>query len=203
MDSPLANRIRIASSLCMLSALLFCVSLTAQGQDTILLPSLPAPPPMKFISGNERTQLSTARDPKERLKTSLLMAEIRLQRAEQLTADQRFIGATSELGVYQAIIEDALGFMAQQQKDSNKTRDLYKRLEIELRKHCLRLESMRRVTPSEYAVHVKSIVEFADDARTSALNCFFSDTVLEIPSKENNSPTENAENAAADQAKKP
>lgn len=145
----------------------------------MFVPAPPAPPPMKFITSNERGQLSSTRDAKARVKASLELGETRLLRAEQFAADQRYIASTYELGIYQAIVEDVLRFMGKQKSDHNKTRDLYKRLEIELREHWIRLEAIRRVTPSEYAGHIKAVADFTDDARTNALNGFFSDTVLQ------------------------
>jgi hypothetical protein len=179
MDSHLSNRIRIASGICALLAFIVSVNSVARGQDKMFVPSPAAPPPMKFISGNERAQLSGARDVNSRTKLSIEIAETRLMRAEQFVADQRFVTATTELGMYQAVVEDALRFLGRQKADSNKTRDLYKRLEIKLREHLARVESIRRVTPSEYALHVRDITEFVRDARTNALNAFFSDTVLQ------------------------
>ncbi|HEY0544619.1 MAG TPA: hypothetical protein VGC91_04410 [Pyrinomonadaceae bacterium] len=194
MDSSLANRIRLASSLGSLLFLMACLSPGARAQDQLFVP---AAPPMKFISSTERGQLSAARDAKSRLKTSIEMAENRLLRAEQFTVDQRYSAATCELGIYQAIIEDALHFLGQQKVDSDKTRDLYKRLEIQLRADSIRLESIRRVTPSDYAVHVKTIRDFTDNARTDALNCFFSDTVLPDPAKKQTSAEKEKTTAAA------
>ena len=41
-----------------------------------------------------------------------------------------------------------------------------------------RLEAIRRVTPSEYAINVKAICEYAREARDAALNSFYGDTVI-------------------------
>jgi hypothetical protein len=157
---------------------------------------------MKFISSPERTQLSTSHDAKGRLKTSIEMAETRLLRAEQLTVDQRFMNATSELGIYQAIIEDALSYLGQQKVNSDKTRDLYKKLEIQLRADATRIEAIRRVTPSDYAIHVKAVRDFTDNARTNALNAFFSDTVLPQGKEKAAGQDKSTANAAAGQAQK-
>jgi hypothetical protein len=197
MDSPLSIRIRTASSLCALLFLYACLSPGARAQDQLLFPSPSAPPPMKFISNTERGQLSAAHDAKARLKASIDIAESRILRAEQFTVDQRFIAAITELGIYQAIIEDALTFLGQQKTDSNKTRDLYKRLEIQLRADATRLESIRRVTPSEFAIHIRTIRDFADGARTIALNAFFSDTVLPEGSDKKANPADRNSSAAA------
>jgi hypothetical protein len=197
MDSPLSIRIRTASSLCALLFLFACLSPGARAQDQLLFPTPSAPPPMKFISSTERGQLSAAHDAKARVKASMDMAESRILRAEQFTVDQRFTAATTELGIYQAIIEDALTFLGQQKVDSNKTRDLYKHLEIQLRGDATRIESIRRVTPSEFAIHVKAIRDFADNARTNALNAFFSDTVLPEASEKKEKPADKDSSAAA------
>ena len=187
MDSPFTNRVQLPASIFALLAVIVCAGLNARAQDNLYVPSPSAPPPLKFISGNERTQLSAARDAKARLKAGLEMAEVRLMRAEQFTADQRFVASIAELGVYQALIEDTLRFLGGLRAGSNKTRDFYKRLEIELREHGMRLEAIRRGTPMEYAFHVKAIADFADDARTNAINSFFSDTVLQQNSAQTNS----------------
>ncbi len=187
MDSLFTNRIRLTASIFALLAFTACAGLSARAQDNLYVPSPSAPPPLIFISGNERMQLSAARDAKARLKASIEMAEIRLMRAEQFTADERFVACIAELGVYQALIEDTLRFLGGQKSGSNKTRDFYKRLEIELREHGTRLEAIRRATPTEYSFHVKAITDFADDARTNAINSFFSDTVLQQNSDEINS----------------
>jgi hypothetical protein len=203
MDASLANRIRTALSLSALLVLFACLSAGAHAQDQLLVPTVSCPPPMKFISSTERTQLSSMHDAKGRLRTSIEMAETRLLRAEQLTVDQRFINATSELGIYQAIIEDALGYLGQQKVDSDKTRDLYKKLEIQLRADATRIEAIRRVTPSDYAVHVKAVRDFADNARTNALNAFFSDTVLPQSKEKSAGQDKSTANAtAAGQAQK-
>jgi len=63
-------------------------------------------------------------------------------------------------------------------RDSNKTRDLYKRLELSLLAHGPRLTTMRRTTPLEYAVWIKKVEEFAREGRTEALNSFYGHTVV-------------------------
>jgi hypothetical protein len=184
MDLDRLNGIRVATSMAALLAILLFANAGVRAQDQLLVPSSSAPPPMKFIPSPDRAQLSVTQDAKSRLKASLLLAETRLLRAEQFTVDLRFISATSELGVYQAIIEDVLRFLGQQKADSNKTRDLFKRLEIQLRIHSTRIEAIRRVTPAVYAIHVEAIWDFSDRARVQALNAFFNDAVMPGRSEE-------------------
>ncbi len=103
--------------------------------------------------------------------------------------------------MYWALIEDLFTFLGTVQRDNNKTRDLYKRLELSLRSHAPKFALMRRNTPAEYAVWIKEIEEFTRKGRTQALNSFYGHTVIreatpkpseqkeaEKPSKETNPP---------------
>jgi hypothetical protein len=176
MNPTLSCRMRIVLGCCSLVAVIVFIAPEARGQDYRLPPISTPPPPMKFVSRSERTQLSAARDAKARTRATIELAEARLSRAEQLTAVQQFEAATTELGIYQGLVEDALNYL--DGADSKASRDTYKRLELALRAHCVRLEGIRRVTPSEYAVHVKAICECARNARAEALNGFYGDTVI-------------------------
>jgi hypothetical protein len=192
-------------SLCLLAAFTVCLGATAQAQDGIRVPLITAPPPMKFVSRDERTQLATARDPKARLRATLGMAEMRLARAEELTAGLHFDAASAELGGYQGLIEDALKYLRDIKEGSNKLRDVYKRLEMSLRTHCARIESIRRTTPSEYAVNIKVIGEYTRTARTDALNAFYGDTVVrEAALEDEKTPGgAGAKDSSPDSAKRP
>lgn len=195
-------RTRIVLGCCLLTvAAAAFVAPEARAQDGHM-PFISAPaPPMKFVSRGERTQLSATRDAKTRMRATIELAEARLARAEQLTAEQNYNAASAELGIYQGLIEDALDYMDDITKNDNKLRDTYKRFELALRTHCMRLEAIRRVTPSEYAVHVKSICECARNARSEALNSFYGDTVVPASSMRDEAKGGGDENAK-DSAKK-
>jgi hypothetical protein len=75
-------------------------------------------------------------------------------------------------------MENALAFLSSFKRDSNKTRDLYKKLELALRAHGPRLTAMRRTTPLEFAVWIKKVEDFARAGRTEALNSFYGHTVV-------------------------
>lgn len=139
---------------------------------------LTAPPPVKVISSLERDQLNAAKDPKARVKTSIILAEAHLAKAEAHTAERAYDSALGEAARYWAIIENAFAYLREMKANSNKARDLYKRLELALRAHGPRLIGLRRTTPSEYAVWLKEIEESARNARTEALNSFYGDTVV-------------------------
>ena len=182
MISPLSCRTRnsLGCSLFFVSALL--LAFEARAQD-VRLPLVPAPPPMKFVPRSERSQLSATRDAKARTRAAIELAELRLTRAEELTAVQQYDGASAELGVYQGLIEEAL-YPLNDGRKNNKQRDIYKRLELALRAHCARIEAISRITPNEYAVNIKVICECTRRARTEALNGFYGDTVVRELSEE-------------------
>jgi hypothetical protein len=83
-----------------------------------------------------------------------------------------------------ALIENALEFLSTFKRGSNKTRDLYKRVELALRAHGPRLTNMRRTTPLEHAVWLKRVEDFAREGRTEALNSFYGHTVVREPKRE-------------------
>jgi hypothetical protein len=141
------------------------------------------PPPSITLSQSEADQLKAENDLKQRTRLCLQLADNRLQQAETLTNNADFHDALSELGGYQAVINDGLNYFKSLKEDNNKVRDNVKRLEIALRSHAPRLETIRRSTPFEYSLRLKSILNFARNARSKALSLFFGNTVL---------PTDNA-----------
>lgn len=150
-----------------------CKSVSAQDAD-----ALEAPPLMKYIPQAERAQLASARDTKGRTHLSLQFTEEHLENAERLTLSQQFAGVATELGIYQALIEDALDYLREQAGTKNDDRDLFKLMEITLRAQASRIEAMRRVTPFEEALIVKTTYEHVCEARTTVLNAFFGEQVM-------------------------
>ena len=174
----------------LLLALVCVPALYAQEPDALPLPTsqpqatpLPAPPPFKMIVKEERAAIEQMRDPAKRLKLTMEYAAAHLTRAEQHTSRENFETASTEVGMYHALVENALQFLRTFKRDSNKTRDLCKRLELALRADGPRLTAMRRITPLEFAVWIKHVEDFARDARTEALNSFYGHTVVRDPQK--------------------
>lgn len=157
--------------------LLACVQ-AVNGQEAPVAQQPSAPPPAKFMAKEDRDRIGAAKDDKNRLRTIIEIAELHLADAETRTSAEEFEAASGSLGKYHALIESALDFLSAMTPNQNKTRDLYKRLELALRAHGPRLTSIRRATPLEYAVWVKAIEEFARKGRTEALNSFYGNTVL-------------------------
>lgn len=159
--------------------LAFVCPLSASAQNPQPQPTpLTAPPPLKVIPKGERQQLDESKDLKQRLRLSIEFAGGHLTRAEQLTMQTEYESASSEVGMYHAVMEDALENLSSLKQDSNKTRDLYKKLELALRADGPRLTTMRRVTPLEFAVWIKKVEDFARAGRTEALNSFYGHTVV-------------------------
>ena len=149
-----------------------------------LTPQLPTPPPMRFVARDDRSQLTTTKDAKARVKLTIELAGARLAHMETLTSHKEFEKASEVLGTYLGLIEDAMRFIGGMPREKNSTRDLYRRLDIALRAQIPRLAVMRRDTPSDYAIHLKTAEEFARNTRTEALESFYGHTVLrEDPEK--------------------
>jgi len=159
-------------------AMLICVlSLGAFAQQP-RSPRLPAPPPMRFVAPDERSQLNSTKDPKSRIRATIDLAEGRLTRTEEFTSQAKFDQASEELGGYLGLIDNVLAFIGAMNHDKGSTRDLYRHLEISLRKHLPRLAVMRRTTPAEYSGNLKAAEEYVQDARDEALESFYGHSVL-------------------------
>ena len=141
-------------------------------------PQMPAPPPMRVVSRDERSQLTAARDPKARVKLSIDLALNRLTRVEDFTSTKEFNKASEELGGYLGLISDVRTFCGGMNRDKGSTRDLYRHLEIALRAHIPRLAVLRRTTPAAYAVHIKDAEEYVRETRADALDSFYGHSVL-------------------------
>jgi hypothetical protein len=173
----MANRFRQASIL-LAQVITTCgLATCALGQPT-QGPRMPAPPPMRFVSRTERSQLDAAKDPKSRLRSTIKLSEERLIRAENLTGQKAYEEASIELGGYLGLIGDLRAFIATLERDKGSTRDMYKHLEIAVRQHIPRLAVLRRSTPASYALHLKDAEEYIKDTRAEALDSFYGHSVL-------------------------
>jgi len=158
--------------------MLICVLSTSAFSQQPKIPGMPAPPPMRFVTRSERSELDSARDPKARLRATLTIAEGHLQRAETFTADKKFDAAAAELGEYLGLIGDMRSFVATLNTDKASTRDINRHFEFSVRLHIPRLAVMRRDTPAEYASNIKDAEEYIKDTRAEALDSFYGHSVL-------------------------
>ena len=175
MGLPRTQRDVIQGARVILVLAVICVP--ALSQDSRLQEQT-APPPLKVITRQERTQINEAKDAKARVKLTLELAEAHLANAENRTSQHEFDSAAAEAGMYWALVEDLFSFLKTIRRDNDRTRDLYKRLELSLRTHGPKLSVMRRSTPAEYAVWIKEIEDYARKGRTEALNSFYGHTVV-------------------------
>ena len=192
MKLPIAN-CRLPIGVVLLLVFVYVPAVSAQDAGPMPTPAasptpLPAPPPIKVITKEERAQIDGAGDSKARVRTTLDLAALRLTRAEQLAKQTNYDDALAEVGSYEALIQDILDFLNGMKRDSNKTRDLCKRVELALRAHGPRLTTMRRETPLEFAVWIKKSEEFSRAARTEVLNTFYGHTVVRDSEKSTNKP---------------
>jgi hypothetical protein len=190
-----------------LIVLFVAVCIPAWGIQEPRLQDHTAPPPLKIISRQERSQISASKDSKARVRLTIELAETHLANAETKTSQQDYDGAAASAGKYWALFEDALAFLKTIDRDSNKTRDLYKRVELALRAHGPRLSALRRTTPAEYAIWIKEIEDLARKGRTEALNSFYGQTVVrdnqQTPASDQKGPKPMQKNAIAPEVKQP
>jgi hypothetical protein len=139
------------------------------------------PPPMRYLPQDVRGRLDAERDPKARARLGMLIAEECLERAAQYADQDQFVAATAQVGVYEAVVEDTVGFLHKPGRANNKLRDIFKRVEITLRTHVTRLESIRRGLPSQHAVYLRDAIDFVRDHRDKALGAFYDDAVIREP----------------------
>src|SRR6266576_6430340 len=188
--------ISILMVLCTAMSLICALEVRAQEQA--------APPPLKIVTRQDRLQLDEEKDTKDRVRLSLALAESHLASAELQTSHLNYDEAAAEAGKYWALLEDVFLFLSKQKLDSNKTRDLYKRVELTLRAHGPRLSIMRRSTPAAYAIWIKETEDFARQGRTEALNSFYGHTVVrDRPTPEQKPGGSTVQNKVAPPEKKP
>lgn len=134
---------------------------------------MPAPPPMRFVSHDERSELNSAKDPKARLRATLELANGHLGKVEDFSSQKKFEEASEELGRYLGLLEDAQTFLFALNSGKNNTRDLFRHVEIGLRPLPPRLAVVRRITPVEYAVNIKTAEDYTRDLRSRILDSFY------------------------------
>jgi hypothetical protein len=177
------NGRRASATLVLIFIMLACASARAQDEGAAQQRD-DGPPPLRYMPPDVRQRLEGEKDAKARARLSMEIAEERLVRAAQFAEQDKFEAATGEIGIYEAVIEDtvrALHASESTGRASNKLRDIFKRVEITLRAHVTRLESIRRVLPERHAVYLKDAIDFVRDRRDLALSAFYSDSVLREP----------------------
>ena len=137
-----------------------------------------APPPLKFVSKEDLTQLNAVPDVKKRTKLALELMAGRLKQAETLHAGEQYDDMFKQLGGFHGLMDNTLAFLDSSEKDRNKVLYNYKRFEIGLREYRPKLELIRRDLPLRYELYVRNLIIYLRDARTKAVEPMFSDSVL-------------------------
>jgi hypothetical protein len=157
---------------CFFVLLLFCQVNAAQDDLEVA-----APPPLKIITRAEKSRLEAETDIKRRTILSIELMEAKLLKAESLTTAEDFQAMFAELGGFHALMDNTIEFLSKYGNDSNKVLINYKRLELTLRKHIIRLELIRRELPIRYEQYVRKLVKYVREARSKAVEPLFDDTV--------------------------
>lgn len=157
--------------------LAFAPSVFAQDDDDTDITQT-APPPLRKLTKNERTQLDAEIDVKRRTKLALELMSARLQRAESFAANSEFEALYAELGGFHGLMDDTLAFLEKSDKDKGKVLNNFKRLEIGLRGFTPRLEVIRRNLPLKYEYYVRVLLRYLREARTRAVEPLFDDNVV-------------------------
>jgi hypothetical protein len=149
----------------------FVCSFSAFSQDDP--PSDVATSPTVAMSESESKKLSVETNIKKRIQLSIESMELRLKETETFNEAPKFKEALSELGGYQAILEDSVAFLEKNDLKSNKVQDNFKKLEILLKKHISRLELIRREMPYKYGWHVQKLMKLVRAIRSKAVEPLF------------------------------
>ncbi|MBA4121007.1 MAG: hypothetical protein H0X72_00900 [Acidobacteria bacterium] len=137
-----------------------------------------APPPLKFLAKEEKSQLEAETDVKQRTKLSLELMEARLLNAETLGKQEQYREMFTELGSFHALMDNTLDFLGNSDTNKGKVLNNFKRVELSLRKYVTRLELIRRDLPIKYEFYVRRLVRYVREARTKAVEPLFGETVL-------------------------
>lgn len=136
-----------------------------------------APPPLKIMSKEEKTQLESESGVKDKTSLYLTFMDARLKRAEELSSQDSFADSMSQFGIYHGLLEGLMDFLKNENK-SNKALGGFKKLEMALRAHNVRIETVRRIMPFQYAYHVSQLQRYVRRTRGEATESLFSDSVV-------------------------
>jgi hypothetical protein len=104
--------------------------------------------------------------------------EARLKKAELLNTSESYGDVLNELGSFTALMNDTLKFLNSNDDGRGKVMTTFKRFEMALRTFTPRLELIRRDVPERFEYHVRTLLRNVRDARSKAVEPFFSTTVV-------------------------
>lgn len=153
-----------------------CSLLTAFAQEE--RPKNLPPPPPPVLSESEKEQLEGAENAKKRTQLALDFMELRVKKAEELSAQKQYNESLVELAGFQALIYNTLKHLNRNNAGNKQSLNNFKRFEINLRQYFPRLEILRREMPVKYSYHVGNLMKYVRQARTKATDPLFGETVL-------------------------
>ena len=160
---------------------IFCFVFDVSAQQEELTNVIP--PPLKFISKDEKKLLEVETDVKMRTKLALTLIEAKLKEAEALNTQQKYREMFERLGNFHALVDNTLDFLDRNDNGRGKVLNNFKRLEMSLRTYLTRLELIRRELPLEYEFYVRNLAKYIRSARAKAVEPFFSETI--VPNNKN------------------
>lgn len=172
-------KLQLSTNLKFLFLILFITTafaVSANAQEITLADSVP--PPLSIFSKGEGDQLNTQTDMKKRTELALALMQSRLSKAETLSSERKYKESLDELGGFQALMSDAMGYLKRKNSGDGKVLNSYKRFEITLRGFVPRLEVMRRLMPDKFGYHVIQLMKSVRKTRSSAVDPLFSDAVV-------------------------
>jgi hypothetical protein len=153
-----------------------CSLFTVRAQDED--PPNAAAPPVKALSKDEKTALESQPDLKIHTKLAIDLMETRLKKAEELNMQEAFNTMFTELGGFQALMDDTIKFLNKNDNGRGKTLDNFKRFEMALRSFTPRIETLRRESPERFGYYVRRLLRTVRDTRAKAVEPFFGETVV-------------------------
>ncbi|MBK7934642.1 MAG: hypothetical protein IPK01_14465 [Acidobacteria bacterium] len=136
------------------------------------------PPPSKIIAKEEKAKLESVTDEKDRTILALAFMDAHLKQAEKLFQTQDYYNLYVELGAFHYLMDNTLDYLLRRNNGSSRMRNNLKRYEIGLRGFAPRLELIRREVPPKYEPYIFKLLKNLRDARTSAIEPQFGDTVI-------------------------
>jgi len=158
-----------------------CSLLAVHAQDetpnAVIAPT-EEPPPLKIISKEEKKQLNEQTDVKKRTKLALVLMEERLKEAETLYSQEQYREMFDKLGNFQALVDNTLNFLNQNDNGRGKVLSNFKRFEMSLRAFLPRLELIRRELPTQFEPYVRNLAKYVREVRSKAVEPFFDKTIV-------------------------
>jgi hypothetical protein len=136
------------------------------------------PPPLKSLSKNEERLLDDERNISRRTTAALRLMELRLKKAEELSAATAYRAMFFELGAFHGLMDRTLDDLKRNNRRSSRDLENFKKLELALRSFTPRVEIMRREAPPRFENYVAELLKAMRDSRTEAVQPMFSDAIL-------------------------